>query len=70
MLTGYFGVSNSTINLGRYLFCALAFVGDSQVTSSWINVYPTDAPDAQGKRNWALSATGGNGNNSANAACF
>lgn len=64
-----FGLVNSTINLGRYYFCALGYVATDPAVS-WIRVYPTDGPDGRGKRNWVLYAQGGFNNNSAEASCF
>lgn len=64
------GVTNSAVYLGRFLFCALGYVGDSQVSSSWFGVYPVDGPDALGMRGWVLYASGGAGGNSAEASCI
>lgn len=66
----FFTASNSSINLGRFTFCSLGYVGDSQGGTSWFSVYPTDNPDSLGKRNWVLYVAGGVSNNSATANCF
>ena len=63
-------IFNTHTYIGRYLFCALGYVGDSQVTSSWFSVYPVDGPDALGKRGWNFQALGGAGGTSAAANCI
>lgn len=61
----------AAVNLGRFLFCSLGrvwFTPGGGVT--YFDVYPTDAPDAFGKKNWVASATGGTLNNLISVNCF
>lgn len=52
------GVTN-TVGLGRNHFCYIQAVDSNYQGSgdSWRGVYPTDNPDASGKRNWNAGIT-------------
>lgn len=64
------GVTN-TISLGRNHFCYMQAVdfGFEGSGDTWRGVYPTDNPDASGKRNWNVGITCYNDSGSITAVC-
>ena len=66
-----FLIGPTTSTLGRFVYCSASRVWfEGGAGSTFFDVYPTDLPDAGGRRNWEASATGGLGNNRVTATCF